>query len=240
MSWEHERVEELLAGHALGGLDPEEASLAGRALEEHVPGCERCRKAWDAYREVAADLALAAPAIQPPDTLDARVRRLTRRPERVRPLTAAATAAAAVIVAFSGFSMIRAGQLGDQLDAATATQNSLFDVVSTVAHPEHKTIPLTGAGNTEAALYYTPGESRGYIMATNLPVARHQYHVWFMKDGRVWHAGVLRVNEGGRAVLPCKTDPTRWDAVMLVDEPGRPEPSSSPLVSATVAAEASA
>ena len=240
MSWEHDRVEELLAGHALGGLDPEDASLAGRALEEHVPDCERCRKAWDGFREVAADLALASPAIQPPDTLDARVRRVTRRPERVRPFTAAATAAAAVIVAFSGFSMIRAGQLGDQLDAATATQNSLFDVVSTVANPEHETIPLTGAGNTKAALYYQPGEPRGYLMATNLPRPDFQYHVWFMKDERVWHAGVLRVDEGGRAVFPCKTDPTQWDAVMLVDEPRQPEPSSSPLVSATFPTEAAA
>ena len=63
MSWDHERVEELLAAHALGGLDAEDAALAERALEEHVPDCERCRRAWDGYREVAADLALAAPAI---------------------------------------------------------------------------------------------------------------------------------------------------------------------------------
>ncbi|MGH2709854.1 MAG: zf-HC2 domain-containing protein [Actinomycetota bacterium] len=237
MSWQHERVEELLAGHALGGLDPEDASLAERALEEHVPECESCRRAWDGYREVAADLALAAPAIQPPETLDSRVRRAMRRPRGIRPLTAAATAAAAVMVAFSGFNMIRAGQLGDQLEAAEVTQNSLFDVVSTVAHPEHETIPLTGAGDTEVALYYQPGEERGYLMARGLPEPRHQYHVWFLADGQVWHAGVLKV-ESGRAVFPCRTDPTKWDAVMLTDQAGRPEPTSSPLVSATFAAPA--
>ena len=236
MTWEHQRVEELLAGHALGGLDPEDASLAERALEEHVPECERCRRAWDGFREVASDLALAAPALTPPDTLDARIRRGVRPVNRIRPLTAAATAAAAVLVAFSGFSMLRADQLGDRLDEAEATQNSLFGLVSTVAHPEHETIPLTGDSDAGAALYYVPGEGRGFLMARNLPAPRHEYHVWFSSNGQVWHAGVLDV-ERGLAVLPCRTDPTQWDAVMLTDEPGRPRPVSSPLISATVAAE---
>lgn len=233
MTWEHDRVEELLAGHALGGLDPEDAALAERALEEHVADCERCRRAWDGYRDVAADLALAAPAIEPSDLLEARLRRSLRKPHGIRPLAAAATAATALLVAFSGFTVIRSGELGQRLEVAEATQNSLFDVVSTVAHPEHETIPLTGAGDTVAALYYVPGEERGYIMAAHLPPARHQYHVWFTAGGDVWHAGVLRADRG-RGVLSCRTDPRRWDAVMLVDETSRPEPVASPLVSATV------
>ena len=235
MSWEHQRVQELLAGHALGGLDPDEASLAERAIEEHVPECAECLRAWDGFREVASDLALAASAVNPPETLDARIRRGLRPRQTIRPLTAVATAAAALLVAFSGFSMLRAGQLGDRLDEAEATQNSLFDAVSTVAHPEHETIPLTGESDAGAALYYVPGEKRGVLMAKNLPPPRHEYHVWFAADGEVWHAGVLDV-QSGRAVLPCRTDPRQWDAVMLVDEPGRPEPASSPLISATVAA----
>ena len=48
-----------------------------------------------------------------------------------------------------------------------------------------------------------------------------------------WHAGVLET-VGGRGVLPCRTDPAKWDAVMLIDETARPEPETSPLVSATV------
>lgn len=232
MTWEHERVQQLLAGHALGGLDPEDASLAERALEDHVPECEECRRAWDGFREVASDLALAAVAVTPTETLDARIRRGLRPRPTIRPLTAAATAAAALLVAFSGFSMLRAGQLGDRLDEAEATQNSLFDAVSTVAHPEHETVPLTGETDAGAALYYVPGEARGVLMAKNLPPPRHEYQVWFAADGRTWRAGALDV-ERGRAVLPCPTDPRRWDTVMLVDEPRRPEPMASPLVSAT-------
>ena len=234
MTWEHERVEELLAGHALGGLDPEDAALAERALAEHVPECEQCRRAWDGFREVAADLALVAPAVTPSDTMQTRLRRGIRRPERVRPLVAVGMAAAALLVAFSGFSMIRAGQLGDRLEEAQLTQRSLFDAVQTVAHPEHETIPLLGDGPAGAALYYVPGESPAILMAKDLPPPRHEYHLWFVSGSKVWHAGVLDV-ERGRAVLPCRTDPGKWDAVMLTDEPGeRPAPMSSPLVSGSV------
>ena len=233
MTWEHERVEELLAGHALGGLDGEDAALAERALEEHVPSCGPCRRTWDEYRAVVADLAFAAPPASPSHTFDLRLRRaVSPSSRRVRPLAVASAAAAVVLVAFSGFSMIRAGQLGDRLEDATWTQNSLFGVVRTVADPEHRTIALKGEGEAGAWLYYVPGE-RAYLMAADLPPPEHEYHVWFMEDGRTWHAGVLRVT-GGRAVLPCRTDPRKWDAVMLTDEPGRPEPLSSPLVSATV------
>jgi hypothetical protein len=234
MTWEHERVEELLAGHALGGLDPEDAALAERALAEHVPECESCRRAWDGFREVAADLALVAPAVTPSESLEARVRRGLRRPERVRPLVAVGTAAAALLVAFSGFNMIRAGQLGDRLEEAQAAQQSLFDAVQTVAHPEHQTIPLQGEGPAGAALYYVPGESRSILMAKDLPPPRHEYHVWFVSGSQMWHAGVLDV-ERGRAVLSCRTDAGKWDSVMLTDEAGRrPRPTSSPLISALV------
>ncbi|HWC32673.1 MAG TPA: anti-sigma factor, partial [Actinomycetota bacterium] len=61
MSWDHERVEELLAGYVLGGLDDEDAALASRAVLEHVPECERCRRSLEEYRLVAGDLGLAAP-----------------------------------------------------------------------------------------------------------------------------------------------------------------------------------
>ena len=60
MTWDHERVEQLLAGHALGVLDDDEAALAERALVEHVPECSRCRRALSEYEALAGDLALAA------------------------------------------------------------------------------------------------------------------------------------------------------------------------------------
>jgi hypothetical protein len=237
MTWDHGRVEELLAAHALDGLDGDDAALAERALIEHVPECERCRRAWEEYRGVASDLALTAPAAATSETLDARIRREVageRQPGRpVSPWVAATAGVIALLVGLSGFSVMRTTQLADQVDEAEAQQTSILGALSTVVHPEHETVPLSGPGEEAAALYYVPGQPQGYLMAANLPPPRHAYHVWFVDDGEVWHAGVLRVR-GGRAVLPCRTDPARWDAVMLTDEPGRPSPRNSPVVSATV------
>lgn len=239
MSWDHQRVEELLAGHALGGLDGDDAALAERALVEHVPECDRCRRAWDGYRQVASDLALSAPPAPTSETLDARLRRTVAAEPAVPvrrsrgALVAAAAGLVAVLVGLSGFSVMRSVQLADEVEAARQDQASIFDAFSTAVHPEGQTIPLNGYGDEQAVLYYVPGRPRGYLMATNLPKPRHAYHVWFVDDGQMWHAGVLRVRSG-RAVLSCRTDPTQWDAVMLTDEPRRPQPRSSPVVSANV------
>ena len=236
MSWDHDRVEELLAAHALDGLDSDDAALAERALVEHVPECDRCRRAWDGYREVASDLALAAAPLATSETLDARVTRAVageRTRSRPSPLAATAAGVIAILVGVSGFSMLRTSQLEDQVDQAEANQTSILGTLSTVVHPEHETVLLSGPGEEAAALYYVPGEPQGYLMAANLPPPRHAYHVWFVDDGDVWHAGTLRIR-GGRGVLPCRTDPNRWDAVMLTDEPRHPSPRNSPVVSASV------
>ena len=67
MTEDHDRIEELLAGHALGALGDEDLAEAERLLAEHVPTCPTCRAASGSFRETSADLALAAPAAAPPE-----------------------------------------------------------------------------------------------------------------------------------------------------------------------------
>jgi hypothetical protein len=239
MSWDHDRVEELLAAHALDGLDGDDAQLAERALIEHVPECERCRRAWDAYRAVASDLALAASPVPTSEILDTRLSMGVlgeTGPVPVRPVRALVGVAAGIVtvlVGLSTFNIMRNSQLADQVEQAERNQLSILGAVSTVAHPDHESVPLIGSGEEAVQLYYVPGERQGYLMAANLPPPRHAYHVWFVDEGEVWHAGVLRVRSG-RAVLSCRTDPSEWDVVMLTDEPTRrPGPRSSPVVSAS-------
>jgi hypothetical protein len=241
VSWDHDRVEELLAAHALDGLDGDDAELAERALVEHIPECDRCRRAWDAYRDVASDLALAATPVPTSEALDTRVGRDVLGPvgavpiRPVRPFVGVAAGIIAALVGLSGFNIVRNGQLADQVEQAERGQSQILGAISTVAHPDHESVSLIGSGEEAVRLYYVPGERRGYLMADNLPPPRFTYHVWFVDDGEVWHAGTLRVHSG-RAVLSCRTDPAEWDAVMLTDEPRhRPGPRSSPVVSASVA-----
>ena len=57
---DHQRIDELIAGHVLRALEGEDAAEAERVLAEHVPTCPRCRSILDELEETAGDLALAA------------------------------------------------------------------------------------------------------------------------------------------------------------------------------------
>jgi anti-sigma factor RsiW len=236
VTWQHERVEELLSGYALGGLDPDDAALTERALLEHVPGCGRCRRALDEYRLVAGDLALAAPAIPPPDTLLPRVRRSLARvgPRRAWLAWALGATAAVVLIGMSGWSLVLISGLSGRLDEAQRTQGWLVDALSTATHPSSEVLALDGAEDVRVSVLYVPGSDESYLMATNLPDPRFTYHVWFQGGGTTWHGGVLEVFHGW-GMMPVETDPDRWEVVLLTDEPpGRPGPRASPLVSAAV------
>lgn len=238
MSWDHERVEELLAARALGGLDGDEAALAERALLEHVPGCNRCRRAVDEYATVAGDLALEAAAVAPPDTVLAGLRRLMRSPRRrrVAPRWAVGGAAAAILVAMSAWTLVVVVGLSGRLDDAQRTQGWLVNALSTATHPTSQVLPLEGDTDAQVSVLYVPRSEQSYLMATNLPEPRFTYHVWFRGGGKTWHAGVLDVVHGW-AMMPVDTNPDRWEIVLLTDERrgGGPTPEASPLASATVA-----
>src|SRR2546430_15749063 len=72
---DHDRIEELLAGHALRALSGEDAIETDRLVREHVPTCERCRATLGAFDELGGELALAARPIEPPDLLLGRLRK---------------------------------------------------------------------------------------------------------------------------------------------------------------------
>jgi hypothetical protein len=238
MSWDHDRVEELLAARALGGLDAEDAALAERALVEHVPGCDRCRRALDGYASVAGDLALAAPPVAPPDTTLPRLRRgagVGRRGRRGRTAWLAAGVVAAALLGMSTWSLVTVLGLSDRLQDAEIQQGWLVDAMSTATDPDHRVLALTGPGPEHVSVLFVPGDEQSYLLANNLPDPRFAYHVWFTGSGRVWRAGVLEVTHGW-AMMPIETNPDRWELVMITDEPrgGGPEPEASPVASATV------
>ena len=59
---QHDRFDELVAGHALSALEPEDEQL----LLGHLPSCAACERALDVHRETLASLAYA---VEPPPPL---------------------------------------------------------------------------------------------------------------------------------------------------------------------------
>jgi hypothetical protein len=232
MTWDHDRVEEFLAAHALRGLEGEDAELVERALVEHVPRCPRCRPALEAFTELAGELALAAPPVVPPATLQARVRRLWEPVPRPRrgPWAAAVSVAALVLVGLGVWNLSLVGRLG----RAETRQAWLTEAVSTVTRPGAGTVSLSGRTPAHVTLMHDASGRDGYLFATRLPRTEDVYRVWFVGAGRRWTPGVLEPDEWGVAMMPVRTDLRRWELVMVIQE-GRdraPSPEASPLVSA--------
>ena len=228
MTWDHERVEELLASMVLGGLDPEDAALADRAMAEHVPGCDRCSSAIRGFREVAGDLALLAAPAPPPDLLARRVTGLARAPRR-RP--AGWVAAGVAVVALAGLSTWTVA-LDRRLERAETRQAWVLDALSEVGTPEVAVLRLRGQTGRISVLQDRTGDQH-YLLASGLPEGTYQ--VWMVGQGGTWSPGTFDAAHGA-AMVPVKTDMDKWHTVMVTEAPEgpAPEPTVSPLASALV------
>ena len=233
MTWDHDRVEELLAGHVLRGLDGEDAELAERALVEHVPRCPRCRSALERFAAVAGDLALLATPVEPPSGLEARLRRSSGRARR--PRRGWWTAAAVAGVAALGLTAWNLS-LVSRLNRAETRQAWLAGAMSTVTRPGASTVSLQGSSPARVTLLHDPVGRETYLVATHLPRIEGVYRVWFEGSGKRWTPGVLEPDSRGTAMMPVETDLRQWQVVMVTHEPeGRPpSPAASPLLSGSV------
>lgn len=66
----HAAAAELLEGHALNALEPEESAVVDRHLQD---GCEGCERSLAAFRAIVGALALATPLVAPAARLKQRV-----------------------------------------------------------------------------------------------------------------------------------------------------------------------
>ncbi|MGH2740829.1 MAG: anti-sigma factor domain-containing protein [Actinomycetota bacterium] len=228
MTWNHDRVEELLAGFALGGLDPEDLDLAERALVEHVPECERCRRAFEESQIVAGDLALLAPAMSPRGRLPLRRRRRALPPRRPAWLRAAA---AVLIFGLAGSTGVLARRLSD----AEGGRDQVLRAISTLGEPGVSVIPMIHAARQQVAMIYVGTDGTMYFIATQMPTPEGVYQVWLFDNGTAWSPGTLEL-EDGTGVLEVPSGALGWDFLMVTDEPsgGSPNPTASPLVSAVL------
>lgn len=181
---DHERIEELLAVAALGGLDGEDVEALRAELAEHGPACEECRRLERAYAEVAGRLAFAVDPAPIPDGMQERVvgfatgsaaplrvmspreRRRSGPGIRLRPLVAVA---ASVVVFAAGLgvgALVTGGEARIPADAR---------VVALEGEP--------GAGSFAVA--FVPGKEGIYLLGAELPAptAGQVYELWMISDG---------------------------------------------------------
>ena len=226
MTDDHDRNLELLAGYALLGLEGRDAEQADRLLSEHVPTCLACRAALADFRGLTGELALAAPGVEPPDLVLARIRRGIRdvpvRRRRGAGVAALAVSVAA-LVGMAGFSL----SLGSRATRAEAQRGTALAVLNAMRQPGASAVALEGAtgatGPAAGALTEVagPGLEEVYLYGDEVPMPTPgtAYQVWVGVGGAYTPVGDPLVPEAGVVLMEITVDAARYDELLVTEEP---------------------
>jgi hypothetical protein len=220
---DHDRLEELFAVEALGGLDEADREELARALDRHGGECPRCRELRRAYREVAARLALVADEEEAPV-----VPLRPRRPSRLARAVAGVAAAMALAAA--------AGVSGYLLAPERAPEAALADLL---ARPGARVVQFhSEGGRGQLAVAFAPGVDRSFLVGTGLeaPPEGRVYQVWMIVRGSPVSGGVITPRDG-EVFVALPADPSGSEAMAVTVEPlgGSPRPTSEPVFEAPLA-----
>ena len=231
---DHDHIDELLPGYALGCLDKCEAEL----VSDHLTACQECHTRWMHYRQAVDLLALGAPKESPPKVLKSRLLQkigaapaeardqLLPPPSRakgifLRSIFSPAWAAVALIVIVSlAVLNLMQWQIRSRSDqAGVAGELQFIKMKGTTRAPEG-----------DGTFVISQDCLQGVLVASDLPVLDedHQYQLWLVKDGQKISGGVFSVEPNGYATvkIDAKELLTNFRAFEITVEPtgGSPEP----------------
>lgn len=224
MREDHDRIEELLAGHALRSLSGEDAAEADRLLAEHVPSCATCRRALQDFEAVTGALALSADPVAPPDTTLPRIHRSMRRAADHRSLRRGAVAGfAATVVAVLGlgglsFTMMNRAQVAEERTEIAIELASLM--ASPGVEPEPVEPQENAPSGTSFVQVSAPDVRRMFVTADLCPdpAPGHAYQLWLGSDGVFRPFGPMFVPDDGFVLLDLTVDVSVYDEIWITEE----------------------
>jgi anti-sigma-K factor RskA len=249
-------IHDEMAALALGALDPAERA----ALEEELSRSPALAREADEYRQVAALLAFAAPAVIPPPALRARILADARdvrpigtahsRPARIdeAPRNAIGrivpwlAAAAALVFAFVTRDRLADERLArsdaDSTNASLRAQvASLDSVVTTLLSPDVESVKLTATGAPPSARMYWNTRSNQVVLAAFQlrPAPRGRtYQLWGIETGKApVSLGTFNTSNNGEQRVRFSVPAGVKIAVGAVtEEPegGSPQPTTTPFL----------
>jgi anti-sigma-K factor RskA len=235
----HERLEELIAADALGGLDDSDRRAMLAEMAEHGPDCVECATLMAEYGEVAARLATSLdPAPMSPGA-EERLLAAARATEAPGPSVGRDPAAAATgrrprwiaLVAAAAVVAVIAGAVGYAIAPKPDAQRQAF--AAFVADPSTRVVPLEGAPGQKLAVALRPGDTQAWVVGDELPdpSGGQVYELWFREAGtETMQPGGTFVPDHG-AVLSPATVGQDVDLLAVTVEPagGSDAPTSDPI-----------
>jgi anti-sigma factor RsiW len=240
---DHADLRQLAAGAALDDLDPTERA----ELDAHLARCSSCAALGAELDDVLADLALVAPEMRPPASLQAdllatiraespapRVQPFRRpapagpvvphpawggAPWRLAALTGLA-AAAVLAVALAGLGM-RIQSLGGELDTLRTALAADEAVIAVAANPDHRTASLHAPSGPSATVVWLPGTRDAWLVSRDLPAtpSGRVYQLWHADGTGVHPLGTFSHDGSGTLATSFGVDLSESAAVMVTLEP---------------------
>jgi anti-sigma-K factor RskA len=223
---DHDTLRDDAAAWVLGALDDDEAWR----FTAHLEVCQACRDEVDRLRVAADVLPLAAPPVEPPPELKARLMatveaeaRERREPEAERPRRrwlGLVTARPATATAFACLLLVAGGVAGFALRGGDDVTRTPFQ------------------GGAQAELVREDGQATIQVQRLAPPPEGRVYQVWIKRPGRDPEPDtVFTVDRAGRAGVLVRGDVEGAEAVLVTDEPrgGSRAPTRRPLLTAPLA-----
>ena len=220
MDTDHDRIEELLAGHVLRGLSGEDEREVDHLLAQHVPGCGACRATLADLEAVTGELALGADPALPPETLLPRLHREMGTAGRRRRPGSVATAAASIVVVV-GMAGLAVGQ---GIRASNANERSVLmgEALQVASRPDATQVSLGGgsASSTEVTEITAPGIEVVYLVCDDVarPAPGMIYRVWYGSGGSFRFVEEFEPDPE-LDVLRLRFDPATVDRIVITEEP---------------------
>lgn len=245
MTQTHEVIEELISAHALRSLDESDRVDAETEILEHIAACASCRTFYVDLREVAGDLAIAAPPRMAPAALEGRILAAIRGQEpassqrsgRIVSMRMGAVAAAFMLVVVGSLSAF-AASVSSRLSREEMRAQALAGAVQVIGDPNGSKANLTGSRGVAGTmtLAFVPG--RGSVLVGSgietLPKGRI-YELWLIKDGVPTAVGTFRPI-GGVVVLDVPVDGSDFEQVAVTVEKRKVnKPTTDPVYSGFIA-----
>jgi anti-sigma-K factor RskA len=231
----HDEARELLGLYALGAL--EAADVAG--LSAHLARCAACREEAAAFAADAAELARAAPEVDPSPAL---TRRILAAPARSHGEPSAQRLRWRVLPVLGGLGIaavlgglvVSHWMLRGRLERALATIAQGRDLLEFIASANVRTTRLASDHLPQARAFvsYDHGSGRLVVIAFGMPAPPpgHVYQLWAISDG-IHPAAVLSGAAGGGALMRDRATAAQDEgplfAITLEPAPGAAEPTGS-------------
>lgn len=245
----HGKIRENLPAFVLGGLEPEEV----RVMEEHLRGCEQCRREIASYETVTHALDLSAPDAPLPEGARERLLERTRaiggspqaedagasrssrrRPSRLPWALAAASLLLAVLLGGALWQQNR--QLSNEV---AAQQNTITSVVDLMERADLKVKDLpTPMSEARVRVYEAREGDVGMIVFDRLPQppAGKKYQLWVGSGGGLRSEGTFVLTSVEKGSYHKLLNPSegfdKYDrvGVLMVSKGGlqKPPPASDP------------